>query len=109
MKMRGQSLVGFLISIVIIFLVISFAITLLPYILLGFGIWYFYRRLIRPLFSGTTGESYKRKEENYYRSYSEPTVKENEPPVTQVKSVHDDTFFSQDHKVVDVDYDEEVK
>ena len=109
MKMRGQSLIGFLISIVIIFLVISFAITLLPYILLGFGIWYFYRRLIRPLFSGNTGESYKRKEENYYRSHSEPTVKETEPPVTQVKSVHDDTFFSQDHKVVDVDYDEEVK
>lgn len=105
--MRGQSLVGFLVSLVIIFFVISFAITLLPYILLGFGIWYIYRRLLRPLFSGANGEGHKRKEENYYRSYTETSAKEEEPPVNQVKSVHDDTFFTQDHKVVDVEYDDE--
>lgn len=105
--MRGQSLVGFLVSVVILFLVISFAITLLPYILLGFGIWYIYRRVIRPIFSGSTEESYQRKQENYYKSDTESTTINDEPPVNQVKSVHDDTFFSQDHKVIDVDYDDE--
>jgi|SRR5690554_6915973 len=105
--MRGQSLVGFLVSVVILFIVISFAITLLPYILLGFGIWYIYRRVIRPIFSGSTEERYQRKQENYYKSDTESTTINDEPPVNQVKSVHDDTFFSQDHKVIDVDYDDE--
>lgn len=105
--MRGQNLVGFLVSMVIIFAVVSFAITLLPYILLGFGIWYIYRRLVRPLFSGANGERNQRKEENYYRSHTESAVKEDEPLVNQVKSVHDDTFFSQDHNVIDVEYDDE--
>lgn len=103
--MRGQSLIGTVVTMIILFFVISFAITLLPYILLGLVIWYFYRRLIRPL----TGQSSQRetyKEKNYYTSKVED---EDIPPVNQVKSVHDDTFFKQDHDVVDVDYDENDK
>ncbi|MFH5836409.1 hypothetical protein ACHAL6_10075 [Proteiniclasticum sp. C24MP] len=67
---------------------------------------YVYRKMIRPLFAGNNQrENFK--ENNYYRTNVE---KEEEPPVVnQVKSVHDDVFFRQDHKVVDVDYDEEDK
>lgn len=103
--MRGQSLLGTVITMIILFFVISFAITLLPYILLGIVIWYFYRRLIRPLTGQSNpGETYK--EKNYYTSTVEDA---DTPPVNQVKSVHDDTFFKQDHDVVDVDYDENSK
>lgn len=103
--MGGQNLMGGLITMIIIFLVISFAITLLPYILLGIAIWYFYRKLIRPIFNqGNQQQAYK--EKNYYATNAD---KEETPVVNQVKSVHDDTFFKQDHNVVDVDYDEKRK
>ncbi len=103
--MGGQNFIGGIITMIIIFLVISFAITLLPYILLGIAILYFYRKLIRPLF-GQTNQQQSYKEKNYYATNAE---KEESPVVNQVKSVHDDTFFRQDHKVVDVDYDDEQK
>ncbi|WP_312649841.1 hypothetical protein [Proteiniclasticum sp.] len=102
--MGGQNFIGGIITMIIIFLVISFAITLLPYILLGIVVWYFYRKLIRPLFGQTNQQAYK--EKNYYAT---DVDKEEAPVVNQVKSVHDDTFFRQDHKVVDVDYDDEDK
>ena len=101
--MGGQNFLGGIITMVVIFLIISFAITLLPYILLMIGVWYLYRKLIRPLFgAGNQTDNYK--ERNYYTPNVE---KEESPVVNQVKSVHDDTFFKQDHKVVDVDYDDQ--
>lgn|SRR5690554_2521112 len=104
--MGGQSFIGAIITMFILFLVVSFAITLLPYILIGILILYVYRKMIRPLFAGSSQRENFR-ENNYYRTNVE---KEEEPPVVnQVKSVHDDVFFRQDHKVVDVDYDEEDK
>lgn len=105
--MNGQSLFGFLVSMAVLFLVVSFAITLLPYILLGFLIWYLYKRLLKPLFSGASESGNQKKESNYYKSYTAETRREEEPVVNQVKSVHDDTFFAQEHKVVDVEYDDD--
>jgi len=104
--MGGQSFIGALITMFVIFLVISFAITLLPYILIGILILYVYRRLIRPLFAANNQRE-NINENKYYKTNVEK--EEDQPVVNQVKSVHDDVFFKQEHKVVDVDYDEDNK
>lgn|SRR5690554_3680738 len=104
--MGGQSFIRAIITMFILFLVISFAITLLPYILIGIIILYVYRKMIRPLFAGSNQRENFR-ENSYYKTNVE---KEKEQPIVhQVKSVHDDVFFRQDHEVIDVDYDEQDK
>ncbi len=104
--MGGQNIIGALITMFVFFIVISFAITLLPYIVIMISIWYVYRRLIKPLFAhNNRREDFK--EKNYYNINVDKV--DDQPIVHQVKSVHDDVFFRQEHKVVDVDYDEDNK
>ena len=105
--MRGQSLIGTIVGTVIFFLILSFAIRLLPYILLGLLVWYFVRAIMKPLTGQKeTEDAWEKKENNYYSPKAES---EDHVADSQVKSVYDDDFFKQDHDVVDVDYDEEEK
>lgn len=101
--MNGRSLIGTLVFTVVVILVLSLAISLLPYILLVGMIWYFYRSLIRPMFSGRTSE--KREDSGVYTPKSDSGI--DETMDHQVKSVRDESFFQQKHDVVDVDYDED--
>lgn len=99
--MRIDGIWGIVIFLVVLLLLVSFALTLLPYMLLIWGIWYVYAKLIRPLWSRMTGEPTRT--EDFRR---EPPQ---EAPVMdqQVKSVQDEEFFQQSHHVVEVDYEEE--
>lgn len=108
--MRGQSLIGTIFIAVIVMVLLSFAISFLPYILIGALIWYLVKSIVRP-FLGQSGQSeqreqWERKESSSYSPEAEP-----EDPIVdnQVKSVYDDEFFKQQHHVVDVDYEEEDK
>lgn len=106
MYRRGPSLLGTLVSVLMFIFILRFAFFLLPYLLIGYLIWYFYRRLIKPLFSNGRGENTYERKENYRANTNKE--EENEDPLAhQVKSVHDDQFFKQDHHVVDVDYEDE--
>ena len=100
-------MIGTILGTVIILVILSFAITLLPYIILGLLVWYFVRAIMKPLIGQKeTGDTWEKKENDYYSPKAE-----SEDPVadSQVKSVYDDDFFKQEHNVVDVDYDEEDK
>ncbi len=104
--MRRPSIIGTLISFLIFFYIIRFAINLFPYLLIGYLIWYFYRKLVKPFFSKEqSNHDYGRGGE--YRSNTPPEEEVQDPLSHQVKSVHDDQFFKQDHNVVDVDYEDE--
>ncbi len=106
--MRNSSFIGTLISILIFFFVMTFAIRLLPYLLIGYLIWYVYRKLIKPIFNkGQEGNTYQGRT-NYQRGTNTEPEQE-DPLINQVKSVHDDQFFKQDHKVIDVDFEDEEK
>lgn len=104
--MRSPSLIGTLISIFMFIVILRFAFFLLPYLLIGYLIWYFYRRLIQPIFNTNKTESQNDKT-GYYRSNVNQEEVKKDPLSHQVKSVHDDQFFKQDHNVVEVDYEDE--
>ena len=108
MYMRNSSFIGTLLSILIFFFVIRFAFRLLPYILIGYLIWYFYRKLIKPFFNRGQERNAYQSRTNYQRDTNTKTEQE-DPLINQVKSVHDDQFFKQDHKVIDVDFDDKEK
>ncbi len=106
--MRGPSLIGTLISVMFFFLIIRFAFRLFPYLLIGYLIWYFYSKLIKPMFSRGQDENV-RGGNTYYKTNVDKEEESVDPLNHQVKSVHDEQFFKQDHNVIDVDYDEENK
>ncbi len=104
--MRGPSLIGTVISLLIFFYIIRFAFYLFPYLFIGYLIWYVYRKLVKPFFfKGQDDNTYGNN--GQYRGNVEKEEDVVDPLSHQVKSVHDDQFFKQDHNVVDVDYEDE--
>lgn len=98
--------------IIMIILVLTFAITLLPYILVFAFIWFVVKSLLRPFTSRGSSSYSGRPEgegETYRKAYeARPTESTDDPVIdNQVKSVQDEDFFRQNHEVVDVNYDEE--
>lgn len=97
--------------IIMFILVLTFAVTLLPYILIFGFIWFVVKSLLRPFTSRSS--SYQGRPEGegeaYRKSYeARPTETSGDPVIdNQVKSVQDEDFFRQNHEVVDVNYDEE--
>lgn len=104
--MNGQRMIGFMVTMAILILIGAFLITLLPYILFGLLLVYVYRQFIRPIFSQKNEQTQEYK--SYQSSYERSDVGE-DPLADQVKSVHDDSFFKKEHKVIDVDYDDDTQ
>lgn len=98
--------------IIMIILVLTFAVTLLPYILIFGFIWFVVKSLLRP-FTSRGSSSYQGRPEGegeaYRKTYeARPTETPGDPVIdNQVKSVQDEDFFRQNHEVVDVNYDED--
>lgn len=107
--MKTGNIFGMVIGGLILFFIISIAITALPYIAIFILIWYMVSRILRPTMNkagGTYRTEWETKKDNTSYSTQEPKGPEVD---NAVKSVQDEDFFRQTHDVVDVDFEEEDK
>ena len=105
--MKTGNIFGMVIGGLILFFIISIAITALPYIAIFILIWYVVSRVLKPTMNkagGTYRTEWEGKKETSYTNTQEPKGPEVD---NVVKSVQDEDFFRQTHDVVDVDYEEE--
>ena len=107
--MKTGNIFGMIIGGLILFFIISIAITALPYIAVFVLIWYVVSRVLRPTMN-KSGGTYKT---DWDSRKETPTGVHEEPKGPEVdnavKSVQDEDFFRQTHDVVDVDFEEEEK
>jgi hypothetical protein len=107
--MKTGNIFGMIIGGLILFFIISIAITALPYIAIFILIWYVVSRVLRPTMN-KAGGTYRTEWEGKKDTTSGNPQESRGPEVDNVvKSVQDEDFFRQTHDVVDVDFDEEEK
>lgn len=107
--MKTGNIFGMIIGGLILFFIISIAITALPYIAIFILIWYAVSRILRPTMN-KAGGTYRTDWEGRKEATPGATQEPKGPEVDNVvKSVQDEDFFRQTHDVVDVDFEEEEK
>lgn len=107
--MKTGNIFGMIIGGLILFFIISIAITALPYIAIFILIWYVVSRILRPTMN-RSGGTYRTDWESRKEPASGSSEETAGPEIDNaVKSVQDEDFFRQTHDVVDVDFEEDEK